>query len=501
MADGYNTVGWKCTSTGSPGVWEILIKDPGTINVCDYPYYAKGDGATDDTAAIQAAISAAQAAGGGTVLLPAGVYRTTDRLLVGARFCDEAEMIAGAYGIWGGSHPPSWNATQWIAAQASPLISIVGIHGACIWADFSAAKAAIYYGAVSNSTKANPSTGHVTGLTVYSQSAFAAGAPVSGPTPTSQIGVFVPGSISRHVTDCNAHGFSVGFLDVNNYYGHSQQNHARWCTTGHAHYGANAAAMTQLFAYECATGHTITGEQWNAANLNTEECQCDLYVPNASDCAVRGAYFENTHADHTGYGIVLGDAGASGHNQVVRGEFTGVHCGRAGAHGLSCRETAFVHFRRSDISGARYFDTANSTASFEDCSTEGDPTGAGAGSVVEFLFGYYGDLWITRGTVRSPALTPTLSAAPSSGYWYKGAIVANAGAAAGQVGAWQATAEGGAPGWVSAWNLPATAAPTTGAHVAGEYVRNSAPSSGQPIGWVCTASATPGTWVSIGNLP
>ena len=45
---------------------------------------AKGDGTTDDTAAIQAAISATQAAGGGAVWFPAGTYHITDTLNITA---------------------------------------------------------------------------------------------------------------------------------------------------------------------------------------------------------------------------------------------------------------------------------------------------------------------------------------------------------------------------------------------------------------------------------
>lgn len=44
------------------------------INVKDAPYSATGNGSTDDTAAIQAAITAANAAGGGEVFLPRGIY-------------------------------------------------------------------------------------------------------------------------------------------------------------------------------------------------------------------------------------------------------------------------------------------------------------------------------------------------------------------------------------------------------------------------------------------
>src|SRR3990167_4899355 len=44
------------------------------FNVMDSDYGAVGDGVTDDTAAIQAAATAANAAGGGSVFFPAGVY-------------------------------------------------------------------------------------------------------------------------------------------------------------------------------------------------------------------------------------------------------------------------------------------------------------------------------------------------------------------------------------------------------------------------------------------
>lgn len=45
-----------------------------------------------------------------------------------------------------------------------------------------------------------------------------------------------------------------------------------------------------------------------------------------------------------------------------------------------------------------------------------------------------------------------------------------------------------------------SAAPTTGTWRVTDIVENSAPTIGQPKGWVCTAAGTPGTWVSLGNL-
>ena len=46
-------------------------------NVRQSPFNATGDGSSDDRAALQSAIDAAAAVGGGTVFVPAGVYRVT----------------------------------------------------------------------------------------------------------------------------------------------------------------------------------------------------------------------------------------------------------------------------------------------------------------------------------------------------------------------------------------------------------------------------------------
>jgi hypothetical protein len=54
------------------------------VNVKAAPYNAVGDGLADDTAAIQAAIDAVEAAGGGVVFFPAGTYIITASLTIDA---------------------------------------------------------------------------------------------------------------------------------------------------------------------------------------------------------------------------------------------------------------------------------------------------------------------------------------------------------------------------------------------------------------------------------
>jgi hypothetical protein len=63
-------------------VWEANEND---LHASVKEFGAKGDGTTDDTAAIQSAINTVQTAGGGTVFLPVGTYIVTDTLVIDDR--------------------------------------------------------------------------------------------------------------------------------------------------------------------------------------------------------------------------------------------------------------------------------------------------------------------------------------------------------------------------------------------------------------------------------
>lgn len=72
-ASGAGLIGFSHSNTYPAGsVGEKLRR---SISVKDAPYSAKGDGTTDDTAAIQSAVNAIVAAGGGELVFPAGTYK------------------------------------------------------------------------------------------------------------------------------------------------------------------------------------------------------------------------------------------------------------------------------------------------------------------------------------------------------------------------------------------------------------------------------------------
>lgn len=80
MAD-FTNPSWKTEEIAS----EDEYRDATKMNISVKEHGAKGDGVTDDTSAIQAAIDAAEAAGGGIVYIPVGTYLYTTTLTVPTR--------------------------------------------------------------------------------------------------------------------------------------------------------------------------------------------------------------------------------------------------------------------------------------------------------------------------------------------------------------------------------------------------------------------------------
>lgn len=114
------------TALGSIGVLFFSVKDP--------IYGATGDGSTDDAAAIQAALDAAETAGGGIVFFPKGTYRHTTRMSVAAGVSllgagPGASRVAAAGGGSGGfifdASPTYWQSVEGLRIDATAASSDV----------------------------------------------------------------------------------------------------------------------------------------------------------------------------------------------------------------------------------------------------------------------------------------------------------------------------------------------------------------------------------------
>jgi hypothetical protein len=96
QSDGSSRIGFVQSGSG-------LILSAGTVSgklsefvsVRDEPFGALGDGITDDTAAVQAAIDAMEAVGGGTVYFPRGIYLCTGLTVTGTSVSLVGESIRG----------------------------------------------------------------------------------------------------------------------------------------------------------------------------------------------------------------------------------------------------------------------------------------------------------------------------------------------------------------------------------------------------------------------
>jgi hypothetical protein len=230
----------------------VSVKDFGAV----------GDGVSDDTAAIQAAIDAVETAGGGTVFLPQGVYKVTSTLTTSAS--EVAIKILGS----GSLFTTQGTVLAWRGGNNMTVVAMPG------------------YGILSDLFVRNANS--ATGVTAVS---FAG---TSAPDNRAY------GSCINVITS----GFSVGFLVDWAWNINFWNTKALTCTVGYdMRTEANACTFTGCYAGKCGIGITddnssgVRGLVWTGGSIEGSTVAGIKYdAANVSNSwQFNGTYFEGNY--------------------------------------------------------------------------------------------------------------------------------------------------------------------------------------------------------------
>jgi parallel beta-helix repeat protein len=250
------------------------------INVMDHPYHATGDGATDDTAAIQAAENAADASGG-TLYFPPGAYVVTATVIF-----DGPVSLRGSPG----------SAIVELAASLvdDPLFRYSATSGFTIQGmTFTGAQTqAAFAGAPGEDRAAielnNCSNFSVRDITVTAKT----------------MGVWIDNGSSKGIVSDSRF---IGFADPADYAAGSGYNYCKAVGIGYV------SAASDIVVQGCSMEHwgdgvsVSTGSSRVTIAHNHIEGICDngVYASSASDCTVEANTMRNT----LGYGIKMRGSG------------------------------------------------------------------------------------------------------------------------------------------------------------------------------------------------
>jgi polygalacturonase len=324
---------YKPTGTADDDVpkWKGTSRDRG-VSVSDFG--AVGDGATNDTGAIQRAIDYQRAAGGGTVLFPKPkkCYRITTRLIVGQRWVHE-DQIKYAYNM-NLTTTTGYDATKRNLIVSEPVVSLVGEDGAEIWGDFNGndtdgtETALVYFGAGGGSNKGTRP--RIENLSFVGKAGYSAGIAVypGGTTAvlTGQMGLCLAQAGRVEVTRCRFRELNRGVVSTDSYW--SRITH---CEAQHVNRGLellihNAATVSDvLVSYALDYGIVATGQNVRIRGFDTEECVTDIWIPSCDNLSIDGAYLESVGTAFNGYHMLWGDAANPATHQCVWGRIDNVH--------------------------------------------------------------------------------------------------------------------------------------------------------------------------------
>mgnify|MGYP001017801579 CR=1 FL=1 len=237
-------------------------------------------------------------------------------------------------------------------------------------------------------------------------------------------------------------------------------------------------------------GNTITTTGHHGIYLGPQ----DGYFPR--DFIVTGNCLSDTATDGGGFTAIY----AQGDGHIVQGNNID---GFSGAFGIASEGSSGDHFERIKVGGNTITGNTVSTAEgirflyVDDSAVESNIvtlTGTGQGIRMRIT-----DSVVVRNNIGGTVYWDTAGNSSTNGVCY-----GNSGGVAGNLASVLVLNNPGATNGVlligPTKHSGGTAAPTTGTWARGDVMWNTAPAAGGAPGWVCTAAGTPGTWKAMANL-
>lgn len=456
-------------------------------------YGAAGNGTTDDTAAIRAAITAAGAASSGGVVFPPGTYRTTGTLSLplaaNGRFSLDLTGATLAYEGTG-------RALEAVGA-AQPYVNLAIRGGRVVGT--SAGTAGLY---LSHFNKARVEGTSFEGFTTGD-------------------GILNEGANAITLVDVQVKGNRIGLHNVGKHRdadGIDYQGNAVAVLGGHF-------AFNSLWGYHSDGAGSVGGTVPNIGNSfhgvtfeynGTGGVGGHMKLDATDSESIISCYFEDSATLYGQAAIVLGDSVnpyTARSTQILANWFGGA----TGGTTIQLARAAYTNIQGNNEVGAvasfvNAEALATSTALGPNMALAAASYTTGAGTFAINLRLGTSTLGLT-GNVTAANVVRATNTAQGLFYATNDTILRSATGGTtrmqDQVGTTQAnftSTEAHFPGLLRLGSASGptfgfgTAAPTTGTWAAGSVRKNSAPAVGSPKGWVCTVAGTPGTWVSEGNL-
>lgn len=300
-----------------------------TVSVKDFG--AVGDGVTDDTAAIQAAINSLTSNQGGTVFIPHGYYKVTSTINVGlptltgysfitSRTSEMTDPTIAANTI-------SANVT---ANQAKKHVDIVFDAGATLVASWTPAseQPVIAYNLAQGTA---PGHGRITNATIVSSTMITSGVYNQDATLVPQtnnlIGIF-SASGCKHIDNTFISGIEHGIVLLAGYWTRTTDLRV-WRAGGRCLdiAAGNALKVDNLAFWYSARGLVFDGEASEIRGIHTEQVAQEIIIFQSNTCIFGPAYLEDveTTSGAGTYAVTLGQSGGS--NKVIETSFNQIRVG------------------------------------------------------------------------------------------------------------------------------------------------------------------------------